>query len=363
MPQHVLIAPLDWGLGHATRCIPIVERYLETGATVYLAGSGASLNVLKTQFPTLQPFELPAYDVQYGKKGSVLSIIKQIPHILRTIRAENFALQRILEKHPIDLVISDNRYGFRAKNTHNIFICHQIAPLPPKGFGWVRSFLFRLHLLALRPFQEVWIPDQSSTLKQIPQTRNPKSKTQHILSGTLSHYKPLSKKFKYIGLLSRFANATMPDHFSIDALNTEMPDVVAVLSGPEPQRTIFEEMLIEQAKTLDREMWLVRGKPSAQVQVTTPHSHLTLISHLETPDMHRALHLAHVVISRSGYSSLMDYAILGLEHLILVPTLGQTEQVYLAEQLALQNIAVYAPQNQFDLSKCLREVEQNQGFA
>ncbi len=345
--KRILIAPLDWGLGHATRCIPIIEALLQAGHQPILGGAGGALALLQKRFPDLPFIELPAYNIHYGKGGNLVgSILRQLPRLIKVIRKEHLQLAELVTQKSIDGCISDNRYGLFHHSIPCVMVCHQLAPIPPWGWGWARRFAMKLHRKFLVKFDEIWIPDAPG---------------EDSLAGTLADSYAWAGKTSFIGTLSRFdLHPPIPESFSIPSLNTDEIGPVAILSGPEPQRTILEKMLVDQAKAEGIPLCLVAGKP--EMTTFEQIGCVKWISFLEGEDLRLMLMRASVVISRSGYSSLMDYQALGLKQVILIPTLGQTEQVYLAKRLEAKGVAPQYKQNSFDLGKALREVKAYKGF-
>ena len=273
--SRVLVAPLNWGLGHAARCIPLIRELLKNSNTVILASSGESLKLLQDTFPVSKAFSLPDYRITYGKNSLALSIFTQIPDILNAIKQEHKETIDIVENNKIDYIISDNRYGVWTEKTRNICITHQLKLMVPHPF---RALAKLLNERMLSRFDEIWVPDYEGTPN---------------LSGALSHCKFNHKSIRFIGPLTRFENMYILPEKEFDAL--------FILSGPEPQRSIFETKIIAE-KIYDR------------------------LHELELLDLFIK---ARSVISRSGYSSLMDYHALGI-NAVIVPTPGQAEQEYLA---------------------------------
>jgi UDP:flavonoid glycosyltransferase YjiC (YdhE family) len=337
----ILIAPLDWGLGHATRCMPLIDLLLKHGNKIIIAGNGDSFYLLKNQYPTLQFYELPGYNISYsiGKNASFHALM-QTPKILKTIREEQKAIADIATKECIDLIISDNRYGVRHPHIKSIIICHQIALQAPKNFRWTNSFFLALHLKQLRQFDALWIPDEEGD---------------HNLSGILSHAIDFKMPSSYIGIQSRFANFTPATSF---VQNIDF-SILVVLSGPEPQRTYLENLLKLQLAEFPEKILLVQGK-TANFQQTS-EKQITTISYLNTNDLFIALQKAKIIICRSGYSTIMDLAALG-KKAILIPSEGQTEQEYLAETLQEKKFTVACSQNKLDIKAALEKIESTQGF-
>ncbi|HET6999716.1 MAG TPA: hypothetical protein VFI33_00315 [Puia sp.] len=123
----VLVAPLDWGLGHATRCIPIINELILRGARVIVAANPAQNTLLKSEFSGIEFVEIPGYNIRY-KSGIFLkwSLLFRIPSIWRQMKRENTWLDEILRQRHIDAVISDNRYGLFHKSCPCIFLTHQL---------------------------------------------------------------------------------------------------------------------------------------------------------------------------------------------------------------------------------------------
>ncbi|MFK7922171.1 MAG: glycosyltransferase [Bacteroidia bacterium] len=345
-PKRVLIAALDWGLGHATRCMPIIDQLLESGAQVYLAGAGRSARLLRLRYPSLPFLNLSPYKVRYSKSYFLLlGLIAQVPRLLRVIENERYQLSQFQQQYHFQLLISDNRYGLHLKGVPSVFICHQLAPLPWPNWRSLHWLIYRLHRLWFKPFSSIWIPDFA---------------TQANLSGRLSHRFAPPENARFIGPLSRFEKASDPSVRPGRKLPPQAPSVLIILSGPEPQRTYLEQKIREQWHRVKETIWLVQGKTETEnYEICNSHH---LISFLETEDLQWALQNAEVVISRPGYSSIMDYAVLGLRQVVLIPTPGQTEQQYLAKGLDEQEIALCVNQSNFKLVKALQMIKSYTGF-
>ena len=341
-PQRILISPLDWGLGHATRCIPVIRLLLKKNAAVIIAGDGRSLELLKQEFPALEFIRLKGYSIHYQEDGSMVwKMFLSIPSILAGIAAENKALKRIIKEKNIHVVISDNRFGLWNKTIKSVFITHQVMIKTP----FAEKLLHRINVFFIKKFDECWIPDTAA---------------ENNLSGDLSHQYPLPPNAFYIGALSRFA-ALPPNPFpkGVKAERAKH-DVLAVISGPEPQRTIFEKIISEQLLQQDTKALVVCGKTEEQYTVLMKQN-VQFVNHLNAAEMQEAICDSKIIIVRSGYSTVMDLAALG-KKAIFIPTPGQTEQEYLAEMLMQKGIAYYQKQNEFNLEEALTESEKYKGF-
>jgi UDP:flavonoid glycosyltransferase YjiC (YdhE family) len=331
----VLVTPLDWGLGHATRCIPIIRELLTVGARVIIAGTGDSLAVLLEEFPQLKSFDIPGYQPVYARHNMMVwSMLAQLPKFSRSIAAENAAIADIVRTEGADAVVSDNRYGAWCKDVYSVIVTHQSNVMMPKRFGWAAPFVRRLITSKISRFDECWIPD-------FPDGR---------LSGGLSHHDHIGSmkgRVRYIGPVSRFSTTRLPRKY----------DVVVILSGPEPQRSILESILIPQCAASGLKYFVVRGLPKTADLTCSPN----VANHLDSSAMERLICESQVVVCRSGYSSVMDMARLG-KKAIFIPTPGQTEQEYLADKFYREGIAFSMRQKEFDLSLALKESLVYSGF-
>ena len=304
--NHVLIAPLNWGLGHATRMIPLINHCLSVGKTVTLASDGDALELLRREFPDLAYYELPGYDIRYAKNNTSLKIISQAPKIALKVTAECKAMASIVKECKPDLIISDNRLGVRHPDIRSVVVTHQVNLISP--ISVLNKPALKLNINYLNKFDEVWIMDY-------PDRR---------LSGKLSIPDGLDN-YKYIGSHSRL---NVPSDDSLTAR-----EILVILSGPEPQRTILEEALLDTLSKEDYRYHIIRGttkplNPKYQQQESEGH-----ISHLvKTTELNALINTSKLVITRTGYTSVMDLDAIG-QLAILIPTPGQSEQVYLGEHL------------------------------
>lgn len=327
--KKLLLAPLDWGLGHATRCVPVIKELLSIGSEVWLAGEGAQEKLLREEFPSLPFLPLKGYRVKYGKTGLTGKLVLQIPSILQSIKSENNWLKEQVSKYQFDGVISDNRYGLHHENIFSVFITHQLCIKSSLG-KWSEKFLQQWNYKFINRFHECWVPDEEG---------------QNNLAGELSH--PL--KFpaipvKYIGGLSRFKKkdvAEIKDHLLI------------TLSGPEPQRTILENRIIDEVVNYNGTATIARGLPAERNIIPSTNT-ILFHNHLSSEELNNEAMKAALIIGRSGYSNVMDIAALQKKS-ILIPTPGQTEQEYLADHLMKKRFAFCINQNEFSLLKNIEE--------
>jgi len=325
---NILIAPLDWGLGHATRCIPIIHLLIQNNCNVFVACNGQIKALLHNEFPQIHYVDLKGYDIQYSKNSWTLPIKigKQIPKILSTIQYENERLKEIVKEHNIHGIISDNRYGFYHNSIPSVFITHQLRIQTP--FGKIGDdFLQKINYRYINKFWQCWVPDNENQLN---------------FAGKLSH--PSSKPaipVKYVGILSRFkpCPVRLSQHLLI------------LLSGPEPQRTLFEKTIIRELNSYDGNVVLVRGLPNESKKLELS-ANVSVNNHLSSIELNQKINEAGIVVARSGYSTIMDLAVLKKKS-ILIATPGQTEQEYLAKHLMTKNFALCIDQKKFRLKNAL----------
>lgn len=308
-----MIAPLDWGLGHATRCIPLIKTLQNCGCKVTIAASGNVKTLLQAEFPQISFVHLNGYNIQYStsKRFLALKILMQAPKIMLSIRRENTWLQQIITESGFDAVISDNRFGLYTNKIPCVFITHQLRIQAP--YKWLQNTIQRINYRFINRYSQCWVPDfeQGNTI-----------------AGELSHPQRLpAVPVKYLGPLSRFNE--MPA-----APNQVKYAWMVILSGPEPQRTILENKLLSVIKNLKGNVLLVRGKPGS-IETIEASENCTIANHLPTGQMLQALAASGFVISRCGYTTVMEMLMLG-KKAVFIPTPGQTEQEYLATHLFKQ---------------------------
>ena len=340
-PLHILISPLDWGLGHASRCIPLIRHLIILGHRVTIAGSGRSLKMLQIEFPDLKSIEIPGFSPTYSRSGStLLHLFLLIPAFLKSIVSEHRALCKILNTERIDIVISDNRYGMRLKSVKSILITHQVMIKTPLWMRFAEYPLYRFSRLLISRFDECWIPDDA----QKPG-----------LSGDLSHKYKLPGNARFIGPLSRFENWNLPCEQSPSDRK-----IIAIISGPEPQRSIFEELLTKQLREMDVPALIVGGKPEL-TSTGNSGSKPEILPYMATITLGKAILSAPLVICRPGYTSVMDLQALGAKALF-VPTPGQTEQEYLAGLYNQLGIALCRQQEKLNLPTDIKQASGFTGF-
>lgn len=341
-PKRILVAPLNWGLGHATRCIPIIQLLLDKGCEVVVASSERPYHLLKQAFPQLAHLYFPNYEISYPENENMaVTILRKSPEMFWETRKENRRLQELIWEYAIDGVIADNRFGFYNRRVPTVFLAHQLSLHMTPGFGWLKPFADAANLSYARRFTRIWIPDFAGA---------------DNLSGSLSHFDGLPRNACYVGPLSRFNGTAEIADRPADAF-----ELLITMSGPEPQRTFLEERLTAQALELPYKTLLVVGKTEDGITPKPVGNQVFKAGHLPSAQLKAAMQHARYMVCRSGYSTIMDLAALGLKA-AFIPTPGQPEQEYLAELYAEKGIAPYAHQQEASIAKLIENYADYKGF-
>jgi uncharacterized protein (TIGR00661 family) len=329
--RRVLIAPLDWGLGHATRCIPIIKQLIQENCEVFIAVDKKTCFLLKKEFPSAVFLRYSGYEIQYSysEKFLWLKLFFQIPKVILKIFREKRWLSKIIKEHSIDAVISDNRFGMHSKKIPSIYMTHQL--FIKTGNRFTEFFAQKIHYYFIKKYKYCWVPDYK----------------ENGLAGELSHPKDLPSNAVYIGPLSRFKPLSNVE---------EKFDLLVTISGPEPQRTLFENTILNQLKTFSGSVYLIRGLPSQSSVPAAFNDSIKIANHLPADKFNRIIEQSKMIISRSGYTTIMDLALLK-KMAILIPTPGQTEQEYLAKYLFQKGYFFSTKQKDFSIKEALKNCE------
>ncbi|UNZ00112.1 glycosyltransferase [Zhouia spongiae] len=330
--KRILIAPLNWGLGHATRCIPIIRALKEHQYTPVIASDGVALELLKKEFPTLKTVQLPSYQIQYAVKGKnfKLKMIWDSPKIIKAVTEEKKQLNKIIDEYNIDGIISDNRMGIYSSKVPSVFITHQLNVLTGNT-TWLSS---RMHQQIIKKFDECWVPD----VEEKPN-----------LTGKLGHLKNSTLNIKYLGPLSRLEKKEQKTVY----------DLMVIISGPEPQRTMLENLLTKEVDNFEGNVLFVKGKIEKE-QTIERQGHVTFFNFMNSAELEAAFNQSRTVLSRSGYTTVMDLAKLE-KKAFFIPTPGQYEQKYLAKRLDKHGIVPYARQEEFRIED-LKKIDEYTGL-
>jgi uncharacterized protein (TIGR00661 family) len=320
MPKRILIAPLDWGLGHATRCIPLIRHIEALGHIPVIACEGRPLALLIEEFPGREFILFKGYEITYPEgRGMAWKMSVAAPRILNRIAEECDELDVIITEHHIDAVISDNRFGLYSERVPCVYITHQVMIKAPI----LEPLLYKLHMNYMEEYTEVWVPDHAKD----------------GLSGDLAHKYPMPEQGVHIGPLSRFEPSVCE----------EVRDVLVIISGPEPQRTRFEKMVLDQLEKFQGSAMAVLGTPEVKHERTDALGH-RIVPHLPAGQLEQAIKESRLIISRSGYSTIMDLSVLG-KKAVFVPTPGQTEQEYLGKMFDGKGQHLLMEQREFNLQE------------
>ncbi|MGZ9676931.1 glycosyltransferase [Flavobacterium sp. GNP001] len=314
----ILVAPLNWGLGHATRCIPIIKALLELNYQPIIASDGAALLLLQREFPDLKTLELPSYEIEYAIKGKNFKwhLLKNSWKTLKAIREEKALVKKWITTYGIDGIISDNRLGVFNKNIPSAYLTHQIQVLSGQT-TWISS---KIHQYFAFQHNECWIPDYASS---------------NNLSGILGHIDDFDHKLKYIGPISRLQKKLVPKKY----------DLLVLLSGPEPQRSMLETHLLKELQGFEGTVLFVAGTVVAQQKISQTEK-VEYYNFMTTSQLEQAINESEMVLCRSGYTSIMDLSVLR-KKAFFIPTPGQFEQEYLAEKLEKEGLVPYVTQDEF----------------
>lgn len=324
MLKNILVAPLNWGLGHSTRCIPIINELILNGFNPILASDGVALEMLRKEFPDLNILELPSYQIEYAKNGKDFKwkMLKNSPKMINAILNEKKIVKKWIKQYNLSGIISDNRLGVRNKKIPSVFITHQLNVLTGNT-TWITS---KLHQNIISKFNECWVPDY----KEKPN-----------LTGKLGHLKDIDLNLKYIGPLSRFEVKELPLKY----------DLMVLLSGPEPQRTMLEENLKAEVLKFDGKVIFIKGL-IAKDQIKSQLKNVTLYNFMNSNELETAINESQIVLCRSGYTTIMDLAKVG-KKAFFIPTPGQYEQEYLAKRFKQHGLFPFNNQDDFKIENLL----------
>ncbi len=334
----VLICPQHWGLGHVTRTIPVIQYFIQKGYRIVLASSRAGSELLRMEFPDLKVYELPDYGITYPFQNMYLNMALHLIRMHVAIVREHFAVRRICKQENIGLIVSDARLGAPQRHIPSVIITHHLHfNLNNRFFEWVSDVWMRFFYMR---FNEIWIPD----------IEGPDN-----LSGDLSHLFK-SKRHYFIGILSRFKPMEPPMRY----------DYAFILSGPEPQRTYFENIILEQLTDLaPAKCILVRGthQPTDLFKRFPNCSGMLEVKpFLKAGELNELICSSRQIMCRSGYSSLLDLCILH-KSAFLVPTPGQPEQEYLAHELMSKGLFYSKSQSEIHLKQDLTTSKEYPGYS
>lgn len=330
--KSILITPQHWGLGHVTRTIPIIRYFVSEGWRVLLGSSGPGAELLRKEFPELKVFELPDYKIQYPSRNMYWNMAYQLFKMHSAIFKEHFVIRKICKEENIDLLISDARLGAAQSFIPSIVITHHLHfPLKFKFFEWCADTWMRFFYLR---FDQIWVPDFDGD---------------NNLAGAISHQFK-SKKHFYIGAISRFQKLDLEQVY----------DYCFMLSGPEPQRTKLEQIILSQVKDLVfQKSILVRGTQTGPSISSVDN--LEVVDFATSDQLNRIMCSSGLIICRSGYTTLLDLSVIRRKAL-LIPTPGQPEQEYLGQELMKKKIFFNTDQDELNLKLQIPLAQEMPGY-
>ena len=299
----ILLSPLDWGFGHTSRCVPLIRTLSANCNEIIFAGNATQINFINTEFPLIKTELIDGYNIYLSSQESTYKqVIKQSLKIVKTVKKETTWVKKYVSTNNIDLIISDNRYGFRHPDIQSVFIGHQLNLNLPKFKKIVNQQLAN----QINLFNECWIPDNEEL----------------NLSGSLSKSILIKIARNYIGLLSRFKIKTEVIKY----------DYLFIVSGPSPENNIFLNKIEQKIQKSNLKIAIVSVIKS--VNSNTNADYFCLPS---TKLLNNLINQSECVVSKSGYTTIMEMVALN-KKAILIPTKGQFEQEYLAKHIRIDNL-------------------------
>lgn len=336
----VYFSVLNMGLGHAARSLPLIKSFLKRDWEVLVGSNGRALDFLKRELPGIPVVTTPDYGLRYANGIWLMpALLRQLPRLISRINREKRFTRRIVETYNPRLIVSDHCYGAYDRQIPAVFIAHQLVLEMPAFLNRLRNSGGMLHRKMLRHFDKILIPDIANG-------------RQGLLSGRLSELPPADSRFAFIGLLSSLAHPT--------AKSDRAADVFISISGPEPQRSVLEDLVLHQVESISGKVVVALGRAEEHLCLQSSKN-LHVFTHLDRRQFATAMTEAAVIVARPGYTTLMELAFLG-KPALLIPTPGQTEQVYLAEYHRQQGFYQVCNQQDIDLPRQIEAARLSPGL-
>jgi len=336
--KRILYGVLDWGLGHATRSIPLIEELLKAGYSVDILSNGRALMVLKKEFKSrcnyidsISPY-VPQIQSKFWMGGFIVSLPKQAQAFI----AARIASKKIIQKGNYDLVIADNRLDVYDRKDNSYIMTHNIRF---ETYFFLRPFFNFFTYLYCSRFGHVLIPDYEG---------------ENALAGRLSNnitFIP-KKMLIYLGIISRVKKKNVKKDI----------DYFITLSGPEPQRTTLENLFLSQIKSLKGKIVFSGASPEGS-KVHINDKNIKFYPYLNKDQQEDFLNRSKVIITRSGYTTLMELAEIGISKAVIIPTPGQTEQEYLGKLSEKNRWWHSADQSDINLSEIISNLKEFKGYS
>lgn len=320
--KSAIFAISSLGLGHATRTLAIVKFYLKNRYTITIVSEGNALAFLRRELEkeNVEFLSLPDYP-PLQREGKLRYLIADLFRTAKMIRKEHAFLEKLLRarEDSYEFVFSDGRYGFYSSRIPSFLLSHQISFHMPPFLSWMRRVAEYANYRYFKKFDTIFIPD----FKERPKS----------LAGDLSHARILSRlPHHYVGYMSSYEYMNVPEDI----------DYLFIIAGfLKEHRHSFIEKLIEEAKKLPGKKVFVLGDTSKETVERLPEHNIEIRSFATEPLRSELFNRARVIVSRSGYTTVMDLAALG-KRAVLVPTPHQTEQEYLGQYLSEKHFFITA---------------------
>jgi len=334
----IIYGVCSWGLGHATRSLPVIRKLIQENNELTIISHDRSLDLLKKELgENLEYIDIEDYPILLSENARQFMAKSVIywPLFIRKMQSGLRQLTKILETRKCDTIISDGRYDIYSRKIPSVFISHQIRIMNPLRIRMFETGSEIFNLFFFKRFREVIVPDYK----------------ENSLSGDLSHglRKIDEEKIHYVGVLSDFKKKKTKNDI----------DYLISISGPEPQRTLLEKKLLPQTDELDGNIVITLGKTEEKEK--TSKENIKVYSFLEKEEREDLLNRSKLVVSRSGYSTIMDLAVLGKKAL-MIPTPGQIEQEYLSQYHNNKKTFYSVNQESLDLKRDIEIAKKTTGI-
>ena len=334
----VIYGICSWGLGHATRSLPVIRKLQEENNELTIISHGRSLELLKKELGSnINYHDIPDYPMLVSAEPRQFMAKSMIywPLFVRKIQSGVSNLKKIANKEKFNVIISDARYDMLNKSVPTYFISHQIRIMNPLRLRMLETGSEFFNDFFFKRFKGIIVPDYKDD----------------NLSGDLSHNlkKIDEKRIHYAGVLSDFSKKKTKKDI----------DYLISITGPEPQRTILEKKLLLQSKDLKGNIAITLGKTEEKEDITKEN--IQIFSFLTKEQRENLLNRSKLVISRSGYSTILDLAVIGTKAL-MTPTPGQIEQEYLSRYHNLKGTFYSVNQSKINLIEDIEKVKKTTGI-
>ncbi|NLA48228.1 MAG: hypothetical protein GX876_02065 [Bacteroidales bacterium] len=322
--KNILICPLEWGLGHTGRMIALAEKLQHPDRNIIFGAGEKHLAFIRKELPGAGCLSFPGFRPVYSRYlPQYIIIFFQIPLLLFHVIREHIILKKMIVRHSLDMVISDNRFGLWNKKITSVYVTHQLRILFPSCLSFLEFTGIHLHRKIIRRFTWCLVPDLPGEIN---------------LTGKMSHGMKLPSNVRFTGILSRFQPYGPTDDNPVRKKGI----ICVILSGPEPQRGVLERKITAMLAEENRQTMILGGKPQEGMQkkITGP---ITYYSYAGRREMQEIIAGSELIIARAGYTTIMELISLNCRAL-LIPTPGQTEQEYLASKLAEEGWFACMPQ-------------------